>query len=268
MKQLSLTVGVLLIAASLALAAATTGNLKLDVMGEIGAGARNEAEVIAPDGKVVAKVAPGATIAVPPGTYKLRLPIIGGNITKDDVTIESGRTHTVLIQNVAVLTVAVKDKDGKDPGFGVTVSGGDPPHNKITSFVSGDKILFAPAMVDVTVDAPPQGYSWHAVKLIPGQRARLTLDEVQPGELVIQPVFQKFAMDKATRVIVYRAGTQNQVEVSAPAAEHRIKLKPGDYDVYVENHSGKGKPFTTLNGIRVDSGATVTREAPLDDDKK
>src|SRR5690349_8774951 len=151
MKRLSLIAGVLLIAASLAIAAVPTGNLKLDVMGEIGAGARNEAQVIAPDGKVVATVAPGATVALLPGTYKLKLPIVGGNITKDDVAIEAGRTHTVLIQNVAVLTVLVKDKDGRDPGFGVTVSGSDPPHSKITSFVSGDKVLFAPAMVDVSV---------------------------------------------------------------------------------------------------------------------
>jgi hypothetical protein len=250
-----------------ALAAASTGTLKLDVLGDIGAGAKNEAEVIAPDGKVVAKVAPGATVALAPGIYKLRLPIIGGSISKDNVAIEAGRTHTVLIQNVAVLTVVVKDKDGKDPGFGVTVSGSDPPHSTITSFVSGDKVLFAPAMVDVKVDAPPQGYSWHDVKLIPGQRARLTLDELQPGELVIQPVFQTFAMDKSTRVIVYRAGTQKQVEVSAPGTEHRIKVEPGDYDVYIENRSGKGKPFTTLNNLHVDAGATVTREVPLDDKK-
>src|ERR1700719_580859 len=86
-----------------ALAAAPTGDLKLDVMGDLGAGAKNQAEVIAPDGKVVAKVTAGATIALPPGTYKLKLPLIGGEINKDDIAIEPGRTHTVLIGNAAVL---------------------------------------------------------------------------------------------------------------------------------------------------------------------
>jgi len=254
----------LIIAVSFAIGATATGNLKLDVMGDIGAGAKNEAEVIAPDGKTIAKMTPGATIALPPGNYKLKLPLIGGSINKDDVTIEPGRTHTVLIQNVAVLMVSVKDREGKDPGFGVTVNRSDPPHDKITTFVSGEKILFAPNMVDVKVDAPPQGYDWHDVKLIPGQRARLSLDEVQHGELIIQPVWQRVALDKTTRVIVYRAGTQNQAAVSPPAPEHRMQLDPGDYDVYVENNSGKGRPYASMNGIHVEPGATVTREVPLD----
>ncbi len=251
-----------------ALAAAGTGNLKLDVLGEIGAEAKNEAEVIAPDGKVVAKVAPGGTVALPPGTYKLHLPIVGGSINKDDVAIEAGRTHTVLITNVAVLQVSVKDKEGKEPGFGVTVSGSDPPHDKIISFVSGDKILFAPAMVDVKVDAPPQGYNWSGVKLIPGQRALLTLSEVQKGELTIQSVLAHGPIDNSTRVIVYRAGTQKQVALSQPGADHRIMLDPGDYDVYVENNSGKGRPYATVNGIHLEPGAKVERQVPLEDEKK
>lgn len=250
-----------------ALGAATTGNLKLDVLGEIGAGAKNEAEVLAPGGKIVAKVTPGGTVALAPGTYTLRLPIVGGAVTKDGVTIEAGRTHTVLIQNVGVLTVSVKDRHGKDPGFGVTVMGADPPHQAIARFLSGDKVLFAPAMVDVKVDAPPQGYNWHAVTLEPGHRTRLTLDEVVPGELVIRPVWSKIAMDKSTRVVVYRAGTQKQVAVSPPAPEHRFKLQPGDYDVYVENSSGKGRPYATTGGIHIESGAKVEREVPLDEGK-
>jgi hypothetical protein len=247
--------------------AAETGNLKLDVMGDFGAGAVNQAEVIASNGKTIAKVAAGATIALPPGIYKLKLPLIGGAINKDDVAIEAGRTHTVLIENVAVLSVAVTDKDGKDPGFGVTVTQTDPPHHKVANFVSGEKILFAPSMVDVKVDAPPQGYDWHAVTLIPGRRKQLTLNEVQDGELVIQPMLSKNRMDRSTRVLVYRAGTQKQVAVSEPAPEHRIKLEPGDYDIFVENNSGKGVPTATISGIHLDSGAKVNREVPLDEGK-
>jgi hypothetical protein len=247
-----------------AIAAITTGQLKLDVMGEMGAGAKNQAEIIAPDGKVVATVAPGGSVALPPGIYRLRLPLIGGVISKDDIAIEAGRTHTVLIQNAAVMSVSVKDKDGHDPGFSVTVTQTDAPHTKLATFLSGEKLLFAPAMVDVKVDAPPQGYDWHAVALIPGRNSALTLNEVQHAELTIQPMLSKLAMDKTSRVIVYRAGTQSQVATSEPAPEHRITLEPGDYDIFVENHSGKGRPYSTLGGIHLDSGAKVTREVPLD----
>src|SRR5271166_4208358 len=120
-----------------ALGADATGSLKLDVMGEMGAGAKNQAEIIAPDGKIVAKVTPGATIAVPPGTYKLRLPLIGGEIVKNDIVIESGRTHTVLIADAAVLSVSVKDKDGHDPGFTVTVNQTDPPQARVATLCRG-----------------------------------------------------------------------------------------------------------------------------------
>jgi hypothetical protein len=247
-----------------AIGANATGDLKLDVMGDIGAGSKNQAEVIAPDGKIVAKVTPGATMPLPPGIYKLRLPLIGGAITKDDIAIEAGRVHTVLIEDAAVLTVSVKDKDGHDPGFSVTVNQTDAPHTRLATFLSGEKLLFAPSMVDVKVDAPPQGYDWHGVTLIPGHRKALTLDEVQHAELTVQPMLAKLAMDKTSRVIVYRAGTQNQVAASDPAPEHRIKLEPGDYDIFVENHSGKGRPYSTLNGVHLEPGAKVSREVPLD----
>ncbi len=265
LKRFSLAGRLVLLLA--ALGAALAGNLKLDVLGEIGAGAKNQADVIAPGGKVVAKAAPGATVALPPGIYTLRLPIVGGAITRDGVMVEAGRTHTVLIENVAVLTVAVKDRTGKDPGLGVTVMAAGPPHNPIATLLSGDKVLFAPAMVDVKVDAPPQGYYWHAVRLEPGRRTRLTLNEVVPGELVVQPVWSKIAIDKATRVVVYRAGSQSQVAVSPPAPEHRFRLDPGDYDIYVENDSGKGRPYATAAGIHIGSGATVERQIPLDEGK-
>ncbi|HLX38107.1 MAG TPA: hypothetical protein VKR29_09910, partial [Candidatus Binataceae bacterium] len=62
----------------LLVAAGATGELKLDVMGDLGAGAKNQAEVVASDGKVVATITPGATIALPPGVYKLKLPLVGG----------------------------------------------------------------------------------------------------------------------------------------------------------------------------------------------
>jgi hypothetical protein len=180
------------------------------------------------------------------------------------VEIEAGRTHTVLITDVAVLSVDVKDKNGKDPGFGVTVTTTDSPHTKVASFISGDKYLFAPNQVDVHVDAPPQGYDWHAIALAPGHGAVLTLGEVVKAELWVQTVMSKLPFDNSTRVVVLRAGTQTKVDESAPGSEHRFKLDPGDYDIYVENHSGKGKPYATMAGIHLESGAKVERTVPLD----
>jgi hypothetical protein len=40
------------------------------------------------------------------------MPIVGGQIVKDGIRVEAGRTHTVLIENVASLRVSVKDKTG------------------------------------------------------------------------------------------------------------------------------------------------------------
>jgi hypothetical protein len=244
--------------------AAQTGNLKLDVLGENGAGAKNPAHVIAANGKEAGQVTPGSSVALAPGEYKIVLPIIGGQIVKDGVQIEAGRTHTVLIENVAVLEVSVKDKTGADPGFGVSVTTTATPHTKVASFVSGDKYLFAPSEVDVHVDAPPQGYDWHAIQLAPGHRALLTLDEVVKAELLVQPVMSKIPIDNSTRVVILRAGTQTKVAESEPGVEHRFKLDPGDYDAYVENRSGKGKPYATSAGIHLDSGAKVERTVPLD----
>lgn len=265
MRSLRPLVSIILLAlAALAAHSAETGSLHLDVMGEIGAGATNPARVIAADGHEAGQVKAGASIALPPGNYKLVLPIIGGQMTKDDVTIESGRTHTVLIDNVAVMEVSVKDRTGKDPGFGVTVTGADAPHAKIASFLTGEKILFAPAQVNVHVDAPPQGYDWHAVTLTPGHRARLTLDEVVPAELLVKTQMALQPSDGSTRVVILRPGTQSQVAASDPGAEHRFKLDPGDYDIYVENQSGKGKPYASVAGVHLDSGAKVERTVPMD----
>src|ERR1700722_13060013 len=88
-----------LLIASLGLGAAT-GELKLDVLGKDGAGAKNPAHLIASDGKEVGQVVAGATAALPPGEYKLVMPIVGGQIVKEGIRVEAGRTHTVLIENI------------------------------------------------------------------------------------------------------------------------------------------------------------------------
>src|SRR5207249_3711332 len=60
--------------------AVTTGQLRLQIMDNLGMGAKPAAEVFASDGKKVGEISPGGTLAVAPGIYKLVLPIIGGQV--------------------------------------------------------------------------------------------------------------------------------------------------------------------------------------------
>jgi len=47
------------------------------------------------------------------------------------------------------------------------------------------------------------------------------------------------------------------------SGSQRSPLDPGDYDVYVENNSGKGAPYAMDHGIHLDSGAKVERKVSL-----
>ena len=242
---------------------AQQGTLKLDVLDELGAGAKPVAQIFAADGSKAGEVAPGASVELPAGTYKLVLPVVGGKIVRDGVIVEPGRVHTILITNVAVLSVSARS-NGKEPGYGVTVTDASPPHDKLAEFLSGDKMLFAPRQVDVKVDVPPQGYLWHGVTLQPGHRATLELKEEKPAELVVRTSVSKTPIDQSTRVVIYQAGTQKQAGASAPGPEHRFTLDPGDYDIYVENQSGKGRPYTMERSVHLESGQKVERQVALD----
>jgi hypothetical protein len=243
---------------------AERGKLKLDVLDELGAGAKPNAEIFAGDGGKVAEVAPGGSVALKPGTYKLVLPIVGGKIVRDDILVEAGRERTILIANVAVLSVSARNGKGQEPGYGVTVTDASPPHQKLAEFLSGDKMLFAPRQVDVKVDLPPQGYLWHDVTLQSGHRAALELKEEKPAELIVHTLAFRQPIDQSTRVVIFAGGTQKQVAVSAPGAGHRLTLDPGDYDIYVENQSGKGRPYIMAGSVHLESGQKVEREVALD----
>src|SRR5271155_2753972 len=101
MRRRVILLGFMMMFAAIRAIGAETGGLKLDVMGEASAGAKAVADIYEGGGRRVAQVAPGQTVALAPGTYKLVLPIVGGKITKDSIRIEAGRTHTVLITTVA-----------------------------------------------------------------------------------------------------------------------------------------------------------------------
>jgi hypothetical protein len=243
---------------------AEPGKLKLVVLDELGAGAKPAAQIFAGDGTKAGEVTAGGTVELAPGTYKLVLPVMGGNIVRDNLQVEAGRVHTVLVTDVAVLSISARDSAGHEPGFGVTVTDASPPHQKLAQFLTGDKMLFAPRQVDVKVDVPPQGYFWHAVTLEPGHRATLELKEEKPAELIVRTLLSKTPIDQSTRVVIYAAGTQKQIAASAPGPEHRLTLDPGDYDIYVENQSGKGRPYTMERSVHLESGQKVERQVALD----
>jgi hypothetical protein len=244
--------------------AAQRGTLKLDVLDELGAGAKPAAQIFAADGKKAGEVAPGASIELPEGTYKLVLPIVGGKIERDEVVVEAGRVHTVLITNVAVLSVSARNANGQEPGFAVSVTDSSPPHQKLAQFLSGDKMLFAPGEVDVKVDVPPQGYLWHDVMLRPGHRAGLEFKEQKPAQLIVHTSLNALPIDLGTRVVIYHAGTQRQAAESMPGPAHCFTLDPGDYDIYVENQSGKGRPYVLERSVHLESGQKAERQVALD----
>jgi hypothetical protein len=262
--RLTLTSFIMLCMLCSAAYGAAQGKLRLDVLDELGAGAKPAAEIFASNGTKVAEVTPGASVALPPGTYKMVLPVVGGKIVRDNLRVEAGRVHTVLITNVAVLSVSARNSNGEEPGFGVTVTDASPPHTKLAEFLSGDKMLFAPQQVDVKVDVPPQGYLWHAVTLQSGHRASLEFKETEPAELIVRTTLLKAPIDRSTRVVVYEAGTQKQAAASPPGDEHRFTLDPGDYDIYVENGSGKGRPYVMDRSVHLESGQHVERQVALD----
>jgi hypothetical protein len=243
---------------------AERGKLRLDVLDELGAGAKPAAQIFASNGVKVAEVAPGASVALPPGEYRMVLQVVGAKIVRDNLQVEAGRVHTVLITNVAVLSVSARNSKGEEPGFGVAVTDPSPPHTKLAGFLSGEKMLFAPQQVDVKVDVPPQGYLWHDVTLQPGHRATLEFKETQPAELIVHTTLLKAPIDRSTRVVIYQAGTQKQAASSPPGAEHRFTLDPGEYDIYVENGSGKGRPYAMDRSIHLESGQHVERQVALD----
>ena len=92
------------------------GKLKLDVLDELGAGAKPEAEIFERRQKGW-RGAPGASVALDPGTYKLVLPIVGGKIVRDELRSSRPRAYR-LITNVAVLSVSGRNSKGRSPATG------------------------------------------------------------------------------------------------------------------------------------------------------
>ncbi|MGE0820564.1 MAG: hypothetical protein AB7G75_00685 [Candidatus Binatia bacterium] len=234
-------------------------------MGDVGRQAETQVHFYplnSPTPIATAKV--GTRVDLPPGNYRLELDVLGGKISREKVLVKAGRTSTIIINEVAILRVDVLDRKGKDLGLSVevydAVSG-----EKLGDFLSGETLLAYPGVVDIKVATPPQGQWWRKVELRQGSVARLEAREQVQTELRVRPVLEGKDISSATEVVIYRAGTQKEVARSKPSTEHRFTLGTGTYDIYVQNTTGKGKPFVT-DHAEIATEEPVEKTVPLDVD--
>ena len=205
----------------------TQGMVVIEVLGE--AGHQSDAPVRLYAEKsdtplTTAKI--GTATPVSPGTYRLELDVLGGQVTRKTVLIKAGRTTTVMIGEVAGLQVQALDKKGQELGLAVEVydSGSG---EKLGDFLSGETIIAYPGMVDVKIATPPQPQWWRKVTLQGSSVARLNLHERVHGELRVHPLLEGKDVSATTHVIIYEAGTQKEVARSDPGSEHRFRLETG-----------------------------------------
>jgi hypothetical protein len=239
------------------------GTLVVEALGEGGKSAATQAHVYPLNSQTpIATIKIGVPTSLPPGSYRIELDVLGGKIKRDKVLVKAGRTSTVIINEVAGLYISALDKKGQELGFGVEVY--DPASGqKLGDFLSGETIFAYPGMVDVKVATPPQGQWFRQVQLQGNSLARLELRERIKGELRVHPLLEGKDVSSATEVIIYQAGTQKTVARSAPAPEHRFSLDTGAYDIYVQNSTGKGKPFV-IDQVEIQGEEPVEKNVPLD----
>lgn len=239
------------------------GTLVVEALGEGGKSAATQAHVYPLNSQTpIATIKIGVPTSLPPGSYRIELDVLGGKIKRDKVLVKAGRTSTVIINEVAGLYISALDKKGQELGFGVEVY--DPASGqKLGDFLSGETIFAYPGMVDVKVATPPQGQWFRQVQLQGNSLARLELRERIKGELRVHPLLEGKDVSAATEVIIYQAGTQKTVARSAPAPEHRFSLDTGAYDIYVQNSTGKGKPFV-IDQVEIQGEEPVEKNVPLD----
>jgi hypothetical protein len=206
----------------------------------------------------------GTPTPVSPGTYRLELDVLGGQVKRNNVLVKAGRTTTVMIGEVAGLHVQALDKKGNELGLAVEVydSGSG---EKLGDFLSGETIVAYPGTVDVKIATPPQPQWWRKVTLQGSSVARLHLQERVRGELRVHPLLDGKDVSAATHVIIYEAGTQKEVARSDPGPEHHFRLETGKYDIFVQNATGKGKPFVT-DRVEIAGEEPVEKRVPLNEE--
>ncbi len=242
---------------------ASFGSLTLDVLGKEGEKARAEAKIYTEKGQtVVATVRAGETVRLRPGTYRVELEVLGGRITKTGVLVRAGRRRTLFITEVALISIHALDRKGEDMGLDVEVYDGV-SGEKLGAFLTGERVLVYPGVVDVKVATPPQSRWWRQVELQSGVHATLELRQEVRGNLIVRPQIEGKDMSRESEVVIYEPGTQKEVARSGAGKEHRFSLEAGAYDVYVLNLTGRGKPFV-VERAEVRGEETVEKVVSLD----
>ena len=239
------------------------GTLVIEALGEGGKQGGTQAHVYPLNSQTpIATVKVGTPTSLPPGTYRLELDVLGGKVKRDNILVKAGRTSTVIINEVAGLHISAVDKTGRELGLGVEVYD-SASGQKLGDFLSGETIFAYPGAVDVKIATPPQGQWWRQVELKGNSLAQLELRERIRGELRVHPLLGGQDVSASTEVIIYQAGTQKTVARSAPAPEHRFSLDTGSYDIYVQNSTGRGKPFV-IDRVEIQGEEPVEKQVPLD----
>lgn len=204
----------------------------------------------------------GKHIVLPAGTYRIEIDVMGGTISRDRVLVREGRTSTVIITEMAELQVNVLNKLDQDLGIGVELYDGT-TEELLGEFLSGERILALAGTVDIRVRIPPQSQWWRDVQLHPGGLQQLTLKEQIRGSLLVRPFLNERDISEFAHVIIYDAGTQKEIDRSEPGTEHRFELEKGEYDIFVSNPTGSGKPFA-VERAEISDEDTVEKHVVLD----
>ena len=240
-----------------------TGSLIVRTSTEEGNQGDAQAKIYTTDPQTLVSMAPlGKAISLSPGAYRVELDVLGGTISRERVLVKADRTSNVIISEVAELQVNILDKKGQDLGLGVEIYDGV-SKELLGEFLSGERIMAQPGVVDVKVATPPQSRWWRDIELRRGGLRELTLRERVRGQLWVHPLLNGRDVSPVTHVIIYAAGTQKEIARSEPGQEHRFSLDTGSYDVLVTNPTGQGKPFI-LERAEVPDEKTVEKNVRLD----
>ncbi|MGE0679988.1 MAG: hypothetical protein AB7P69_03620 [Candidatus Binatia bacterium] len=235
-------------------------NKKTDQQSEVGV------SILTQDTKaLVATAHLGVPVHLPAGTYRIEFVILGGQVTRENVLVKTGRTSTVIISNVAALRVNVLDTNGNDLGIGVEVYD-SAIGQQLGAFLSGETILSRPGVVDVKIAVPPQSQWIRKVELQANALAYFDFHQQAQSELVVRPTLNGRDASAFTQVIISIAGENKELARSEPGQVHRFGLTSGTYDILVMNPTGSGKPFVQ-DRVELKGEGLTEKDVPLDKER-
>lgn len=239
------------------------GSLVISVNKETDHQSEVEVQIFAQDTKVrVATAHLGVPVHLSAGTYRIEFAILGGQVTRENVLVKTGRTSTVIIGNLAALRVNVLDTSGNDLGLGVEVYD-SVEGQQLGAFLSGETILSRPGVVDVKIAVPPQSQWVRKVELQANALAYFNFQQQTQGELVIRPTLNGQDASTFTQVIISVAGENREIARSEPGQVHRFALASGTYDILIMNPTGLGKPFVQ-DRVELKGEKLMEKAVPLD----